>query len=280
MKYIMSLLLLSLFSFNTIAQDLKEADSPVIPKKPLDGFYKKENIKNRRVLAYDHVREADVFWEKRIWRIIDVREKINKPFVSPQAPFIKILMDAAARGSITVYSPMDDEFKNPYTSTEAANLGSSIDTVWTMDPVTFIESPVIVRNDFNWDQVKRFRVKEVWYMDEETSTMKVRILGIAPMKEVYDDNDNFRYEQPLFWAYYPEVRNVLATEEVINPKNDANPMSWEDIFEMRYFSSYVYKQSNVYDYRVQDYKSGLDNILEAKKISDSLFQFEHDLWSN
>jgi hypothetical protein len=56
-------------------------------------------------------------------------------------------------------------------------------------------------------------------------------------------------------------------------------MSWEDIMEMRYFSSYIYKESNVYDRRLQDYLSGVDLLLEADKIKNEIFSFEHDLWS-
>lgn len=256
-----------------------EASDPDDADTPLDGVYERTTIKEKRILPYDHIREADVFWEKRIWRVIDVREKINKPFTNPEMPFIQILMQAAQEGNITLYSVLDDKFKNPLTVDEASSIGASVDTIITFDPETFKEEEKIVRNELNWEDVKRYRVKEVWFFDEETSTMQVRILGIAPLREVYDDNDNFRYEQPLFWAYYPELRNVLAREPAFNPFNDAVRMSWEDIFEMRYFSSYIFKESNVYDRRIQDYKTNMDILLEAEKIKESIFEFEHDLWS-
>ena len=256
-----------------------EASDPDDADTPLDGVYERTTIKEKRILPYDHIREADVFWEKRIWRVIDVREKINKPFTYPEAPFIQILMNAAQNGEITLYSVLDDKFKNPLTIDEASSIGASVDTIITFDPETFKEEEKIVRNELNWEDVKRYRIKEIWFFDEETSTMQVRILGIAPLREVYDDNDNFRYEQPLFWAYYPELRKVLAREPAFNPFNDAVRMSWEDIFEMRYFSSYIFKESNVYDRRIQDYKTNIDILLEAEKIKESIFEFEHDLWS-
>jgi gliding motility associated protien GldN len=83
----------------------------------------------------------------------------------------------------------------------------------------------------------------------------------------------------MFWAYYPELRDVLARKTTFNPLNDAARMSWEDIFEMRYFSSYIYKESNVYDRRIEDYMTGVDILLEADKIKNEIFNFEHDLWS-
>ena len=84
----------------------------------------------------------------------------------------------------------------------------------------------------------------------------------------------------MFWTYYPELRQILAHKEAYNDFNDNARMSWEDIFEMRFFSSYIYKRSNVKDYRIEDTYSGVDALLEADKIKNEIFDFEHDLWSN
>lgn len=243
----------------------------------MDGIYEEDLMASTPPLKYDNIRQADVFWEKRIWRVLDVREKMNKPFVYPENPFINIILEAAQQGELTVY--MDEKFTMPLSKAETKNIGVSIDTTEIFDPVTFESKLVVTRDILNWENVKRFRLKEVWFFDEETSTMQVRIIGIAPLREVYDSQDNFKYEQPMFWAYYPQLRKALASQEVFNPLNDAGRMSWEDIMEMRYFSSYIYKESNVYDRRLQDYASGVDLLLEATKIKDELFNFGHDLWS-
>ena len=276
MKSYWSLLILCLLATTVFGQLREASDLKDIPR---DGIYDKSTVATKQMLKYDHLREADVFWEKRVWRVIDIREKMNKHFAYPDEPFVKILLDAATNGEVSVFSAMDDKFTYKLTKDEAANIGVTVDTIIIIDPLTLKETEKRVRNELNWDDVKRFRVKEVWYMDEETSTMKVRILGIAPLIEVKDNNDNFRYEQPLFWLYYPELRTVLNNEEVVNPVNDANPMSWDNIFEMRYFSSYVYKESNVQDKRLQDYKTGLDILLEAQKVEEGIFEFEEDIWS-
>lgn len=257
---------------------LTESSDPNM-NKPLDDIVEKRMTLDHRVLPYDHVREADIFWEKRIWRVVDVREKMNKPFAYPERPFFSILMDAAMNGDITVYSTEDDKFTAPLSADEVAAKSASIDTVITFDPETYEEQIQIVRNELNPEDVRRFRFKEVWFFDEESSTLQVRILGIAPLIDVTDDNGNFLYEQPLFWVYYPEARQVLARERVFNMGNDSSPMTWEDLMEMRFFSSYIYKESNVYDRRLQEYLSGVDLLLEADKIRQEIFNFEHDLWS-
>lgn len=247
--------------------------------KPLDDIVEKRLTVEKRVLPYDHVREADIFWEKRIWRIIDVREKMNLSFAYPERPLFTIFQEAAESGEITVYSTEDDKFSIPLTPDEVASMGASVDTIATVDPETYEETFQIVRNEVNPSDVKRFRLKEVWFFDEESSTLQVRILGIAPLIEEFDDNGNFKYERPMFWVYYPGAREVLGRERVFNMGNDSSPMTWEDIFEMRFFSSYIYKESNVFDRRLEDYLSGVDLLMEAENIKQEIFNFEHDLWT-
>ncbi len=248
--------------------------------RPLDDIVEKRTVAEKRVLAYDHIREADIFWEKRVWRVIDTREKMNLPFAYPERPLFSILMDAAETGEITVYSVEDDKFSQRLTPDEVKAMGASVDTITTFDPVTYEEKIEIVTNDINPEDVKRFRLKEIWFFDEETSTLQVRILGIAPLLDVKDENTGeFRYEQPMFWVYYPGARETLARERVFNFKNDSVDATWEDLFEARFFSSYIIKASNVHDRRLQEYLSGVDLLLESEKIRQEIFNFEHDLWS-
>jgi gliding motility associated protien GldN len=281
---LLSLGLLMFFLFGPVSAQtpgniiLTESGSPNA-NKPLDDIVEKRLTVENRILPYDHIREADIFWEKRIWRIIDVREKMNLPFAYPERMFFSILQEAAESGEITVYSTEDDKFSMPLTPDEVAAMGASVDTIATVDPETYEETFTVVRNEVNPNDVKRFRIKEVWFFDKESSTLQVRILGIAPLIEEFDNNGNFKYERPMFWVYYPDARKVLGRERVFNVGNDNNPMSWEDIMEMRYFSSYIFKESNVFDERLEDKLSGVDLLMEAEKIKQEIFNFEHDLWS-
>ena len=43
-----------------------------------DFIYTRQAVTERKVVPWPYLREADVFWAKRITRIIDVREKQNK----------------------------------------------------------------------------------------------------------------------------------------------------------------------------------------------------------
>ncbi|MCP4438216.1 MAG: gliding motility protein GldN [Aureispira sp.] len=272
----------SLLVFSTtlgLAQNMTESGNTV-KNTPRDNFYDRTLHKEKKVLTYDHIHEKDVMWEKRVWRLIDVREKMNHLFTNPKKPFINIILDAAAAGDATLYSVMDDEFKVPLTKNEVSSLITSVDTITTWDPITFEEIITPVENELDPTDIKKYRIKEVYYFDEETSSMGVRILGIAPIVDRYDDSGSFLNSGPMFWAYYPELRESLARHEAANAHNEAARMSWEDIFEARLFASYITKESNVYDRRIKDYKnSPIDILLESDNIKNEIFHFEHDLWS-
>ena len=258
---------------------LTEAGMPE-KDKPLDDIVEKRITYEKRVLPYQNIREADILWEKRIWRVIDIREKLNLPFAYPERPFFTVLMDAATEAEITVYSPEDDKFTAPLDPDEVKNMGAKADTIPFFDPITYLERDTVVYNVLNHADVKRFRLKEVWFFDREMSKLQVRILGIAPLLDEYDEDGNFLFERVLFWTYYPEARQILAREPVFNMfSNDNQRTTWEDVMEKRMFSSYVYKESNVHDRRLQGFLSGVDLLLEADKIKNKIFNYEHDMWS-
>ncbi len=245
---------------------------------PIDDIVERRTVTEKRILPYDHIRESDLLFQRRIWRVIDIREKMNLPFAYPERPFFTVLQDAAESGEITVYGTEDDKFTTPLSVEEVASMGASVDTVTTFDPETYEERQQIVTNELNPEDIKRYRVKEIWFFDTESSSLRVRILGIAPLKDEYDENGNFLYELPMFWVYYPDARKVLAKERAYAYGNDAANRTWEDIFESRFFSSYIYKESNVFDRRLQDYLTGIDLLMESDRIKREIFNMEHDLW--
>jgi gliding motility associated protien GldN len=254
-----------------------------VAQEPLDGAYQKVLTKEKEIIPYDYIREADVFWSKRIWRTIDTREKMNLAFRYPQMPLIDIIHTAAKNGEITVYDAAvdnGDQFKLVMPVGDISKIGASTDTSMVIDPVTLDEKQVVSTSEFDPLKVVKFRLKEDWVFDEETSTLMVRIIGICPVMEKVDPNtQTVLGDQPMYWVYYPDLRPVLAKYEMFNPKNDAITLSWEDLFEARRFQSYIFKESNVYDRSIFEYATGIDGLLESDRVKNEIFTFEHDLWN-
>jgi gliding motility associated protien GldN len=248
---------------------------------PLDDFTERSVVAERQTLRYQPVREADILWEKRLWRVLDVREKMNQPFVAPESPLFKVVAEAALEGELRVYSTEDDQFRKVLDPESVRAMLFSVDTIYRPNLDTGEEEVVVVQNERSWEDVKRFRIKEAWYFDTRTSSLKVRILGIAPLLDVVDENGDFKFEVPLFWLHYPSARSFLAQHKAItHGGNAAATTTWEDIFEMRHFASVVIKENNVQDLRLQDmFGSGRELVLQGERIEAALFNREHDLWS-
>ncbi|MDQ3142012.1 MAG: gliding motility protein GldN [Bacteroidota bacterium] len=285
-------LIFGLFSFYAIAQveedeGLTESSNPEDTSGYLDDIVDRYLIREQRVLNYDLLREADVVWQKRIWRVIDVREKMNIEFLYPDRPFFKILVDAAKDGDIGIFR--NEDFSRKLTAEDLDKELNRVDTTVVWDPDTYEEKVTVVKSEIDFNKIKKFRIKEIWYFDKEASRVFVRILGIAPINEKVDESTGeVTYEAPLFWIYYPEARHILSKELAFNEKNDVSPISWADLFDGRFFSSYIFKQSNVQGNRLQDIyapkegedalQAGINLLLESEKIKNELLNFEHDLW--
>lgn len=269
MRKLSSLFLLLMSVSFTQAQDV------------IDGVYEKVTTIEKEIIPYDDIREADVFWSKRLWRIIDTREKMNLIFAYPQLPLAQIIHTAATNGDLTAYDNSilnADQFLAELPTEKVRMIGNSVDTTWQINAITLEDEQVIIENKLEWNKIVKYKIKEDWFFDEETSTFQVRIIGLAPILETFDENGNFLGDETMYWIYYPDLRPILAKYEAYNPGNNAVRLSWEDIFEARFFSSYIYKEDNVYDRVIQEYATDLDALFESDKIKQKVFEFEHDLW--
>jgi len=257
----------------------------------LDGIYQPEHTLERRVIPYSPLREADIMWLQRVWRRIDLREKINHPMYFPEKPAQgrKSLFDVIKEailydGTLNAYStgPLgdDDMFTQRLTPDEVKGILSKKDTVLTTDLITGDMVEQYITIDIKTSDVKWYEIKEEWFFDRQRSVMEVRIIGISPMIASKDDlTGEMKGLQKLFWIYYPEARYVFVKSEVFNRWNDVERRTYEDLFWKRQFGSYITKTSNVYDRNVAMYKKGLDALIESEKIKEKIFNMEHDLWS-
>ena len=276
-----TLLAVAIFTFSF------DCDSQV--QNVLDGAYVKETNLTKRVIPYPYLREADVMYFRRIWQEMDLKQKINHPYYYPVEPIqdrknlFDVIRDGLLiEGSLVAYSPgptgEEDEFTLPLTADSIRSILNPIKyrKVWDEfgDEIGNEASYVPIESE----NITRYRLKEDWIWDRQRSERYVRIIGIAPMIEGYDNDGESIGYAPLFWLYYPECRYVFANADVFNLFNDAQRRTYEDLFQKRYFSSYIVKESNVYDRQVIEYHRGMDALAESEKIKEELFLLEHDLW--
>lgn len=292
MKNIVSISALLLFGLTVSAQVVKSPDTAKATVKkakiktpPKDGFSARRDVDSAVMVPFADVREEDVFYSKRIWREIDLRDTINSVLKAENARLIDVLLEAITNEELTAYSPKDttagkllednDSFKIALTTQQALQNMRGV-TEGTPDATTGkIAEPSLKR--FRPDEFLKYRIKEDWILDTKRSVFEPRIVGIAPMKMV---EGNW---QPVFWIYYDDVRELLTKKKLMNPGNDASVLTFDDFFVRRLFSSYVVKETNPGNKTIVDMLGLTDikdprKLYESEKIKKSIADFEQSLW--
>jgi gliding motility associated protien GldN len=259
----------------------------------LKEIYVREHIPHKRAVPYEYIREADVMWSKIIYRMVDLRQKQNLSLYYPTQPiggrmnFVDLVLWGIDNEGVRAFSTNDplNEFTAQMTIDQVdESFDAGTDTIKTPNPTTGILEEIVIENPRKTSEVKKLLVKEKWFFDKNHSVMKVRIIGVSPIR-VYNrlDDQGMPTEQilqkPTFWVYFPEIRPILANHEVFNRNNDSQRISFDDFFMQRRFASNIFAISNVYDNRWNNsFTMGMDALLEADKQKEWLFNIEHDLW--
>jgi gliding motility associated protien GldN len=260
----------------------------------LDRAYVKESNPFRKLIPYTYLREADVMWYHRVWRVIDLREKINFPLYYPKnedmkdrSSLFKVIKKAAllperTPGRLVVYSKEndDDEFNVELNQVQVVHELVKVDTIQVNSVQSDPNSPMVskmTRDTLASEKISQYWLKEDWFFDKQKSVLECRIIGIMPIQ--LKESGGSIGLAGTFWIYFPALRPLMAKEDVFNRHNDAERMTFDDLFWKRQFSGYVQKENNVYDRYIAKYKTNtLEQLLEAERIKTGIFTLEHDLW--
>lgn len=292
MKSILSIVVLLLLGAGAYAQ------TPVTPVRvdsvkkksilktpPKDGFAVRKDIDSNIMVPYADVREEDVYYAKRIWRELDLRDTINSVLKAEGSKLIDILLEAVGNEELTVYSNKDttagkllddnDSFKIALTAQQALQSAQGVSEGVADSTTGKIAEPSLRR--LRSEEFVKYRIKEDWILDSKRSIFEPRIIGIAPMKQV---EGNW---QPVFWVYYDDAREMLSKKRMVNPGNDASTLTFDDFFVRRLFSSYVVKETNPSNQNINDLLGLTDpkdprKLYESERIKKSIADFEQSLW--
>jgi len=254
---------------------------------PRDDVFDHIHTEFKKPIPYSPLRQADVIYSKRVWQIIDFREKMNQPFYYPLQDhlrwknFITVILDAVKAGELTAYNSfVDDEFTTPMSVSQVQQnmQGREVKTELVDGDGNYRGDTITYEGAFDKSEVSKLKIKEVWYFDKQRSQLQVRVLGLCPVWEYFDEDTQRQITIDMFWVYFPEARHVLARAEVFNRKNGAERRTYDDVFWKRMFSSYVYKEENVYDRQINQYATGMDALLESERVKNDIFDLEQQMW--
>jgi gliding motility associated protien GldN len=236
---------------------------------------------NDSFLEFDYIDERDILWSKIVYEKIDLNEKINFPLLFPindetyeknRKSLWRVLKENILNKNITeIYFDRNDNFK------DKMNFEDVLEVVSFTEMINGVQTPA---EELKSIDISAYRIKGMWYFDKRQGEMKYRLLGLMPVGKNLKDDDG-KNNTDLFWIWYPSIRKILHKEQVFNDKNNANRISFDQLLVSRRFSSFIYKEDNVYgDRAIKDYKNpGLESILESERIKKEILDFEQDMWN-
>jgi gliding motility associated protien GldN len=274
--------------FAILSSGLADAQVNLLNSKTVDqiGVKSSEQLAadNDGPIPYGYVDDRDILWSKVVWEFIDLNQKINLPYYFPidttnlsleRRSLFHTILKGIKQGKIKeAYS--DSFFTSKITKEEIAQR-----LVNVREENGFTDTFRIQTED-----VAGYMIKGMWYFDKRQGELKYRLIALSPMGKdvqtlgVENIEDEELYE--LFWVFFPSIRDVLHDAKVFNPKNAAQPISFDHLLNARRFSSTIVKEENVYGNRaIEDYVRGnsLFQLLEADKIKEDIRNKEMDMWN-
>jgi len=250
---------------------------------------------NDNPLEYGYVDDRDVLWAKTTWETIDLDERVNFPLYYPidtvnigadRRSLYEVLMKSIRNGELEhVYS--DSYFTEKRTLEDLSATIKKVDTteygIEQLNAGEQVSSEYIEVRELSGQDIAEYKIKGIWYFDKRQGELKYRLLGIAPVApDVNFIDDEEPDLVPLFWVYYPHVREMLHNAKAFNRQNTYQPISFDHILNARRFSSVIYREDNEQgDRKVEDYinDNALLQLLESQRIKESIRDFEQDMWN-
>lgn len=254
----------------------------------ITSFSQSENQTN----SIRPILDKDVMWKKRYTRIIDLREKQNKPFMAQNMELTKYLVAGILAGKLTPY-------KNDSLSTTMSI--NSFTKKLTIPSFNGPDEEEIMDEEDGWDididmeeetvsqyyfpnQLYVIEMTEDAIFDKEESKMKYDIQSLT-LYIPADLADNIRGIQDhlvsLSYKQCVQYINSLKVPVWFNTQNDQEYKYFSSAFDLRLFSSHIVKVSNPNNEFLEDTYGTPEKGMIASEIEKyKLTELESNFWEN
>lgn len=220
---------------------------PVVPKdKPIELLNLPQyrlSYNDKGFIDYCNIKEMNGIWTRTVYRYLTPQDN---PLLFNNDLLFKIFTRNIEMKKVPAYNATDEYLQKE----------SSI----TIDTSNY--------------KVIAYKVMEINIFDDNRLVLESRLLGIMPFaidKKTKDTVD-------LYWIYYPEIREFLAQEKIKQAGVPEEVKSYDDLFFFRYYYGQIYKERQIPDKSISEYKKGDEIKKEAERIEIDIIEDEHDIW--
>jgi gliding motility associated protien GldN len=249
--------------------------------------------------------EGDIMFKRTLWRVVNLKEKQNKPMFALNHEISRLIIDAVKSGELPAYK--NDSLTKLITVPEfQTNLQKqatlSAEELESIDQARreWVEMENLKKKqnrnyqvqpfneasvsggiaDYLPSEIDKMELKENVIFDKKRSQLKYDIQAVSLI--VKDASSGF--DKTLASFAYKDLAKVFRDhpKEAIwyNLQNDAQHKNLADAFDLRLFSSYIKKVSNPADEDLKSIHGGnIQSILASQRAIEELVEFESSLWS-
>ncbi|OQA92013.1 MAG: hypothetical protein BWY27_00433 [Bacteroidetes bacterium ADurb.Bin234] len=179
-------------------------ESPDAIRKPIDRTWEKDILRDNTPIPLQPIDEEYIHYAALIWRVIDLREKMNLPLYFPTETkgnwksFARIIWEAVDSTEnnpmpIRIYST--EYFDIPLSNAEFRgkfSIEPRIQPIWLTDeegnqvfdeetgePISIGDTTIMQFADPK--DIMQYDIKEEYFVDNQRSMLDVRIMGICPI---------------------------------------------------------------------------------------------------
>lgn len=247
------------------------------------------SLKKSKVPETQLVRGDDVLWKRDVYRVVGLKTGPNGSLYYPIEPsgdkmnLFSTIFDLVASSKITAYEYLDGrevftdlyaiKFKDvlkrfdiPYKEKNDPRKLNAM--IYEIDAV-----------DIPSEEVNKFYVKEIWYLDQRNSSIKVKTTALCPILIREDEMGETR-TYPMFWIPFESLRPYLSQMSIAaDSLNSASRLSAYDFFNQNRYQGDIYKVSNLKNQTIMDYCKTPEAIkAEQERLEKELKSMDATLW--
>ena len=271
MKALLLLIILSLTTQNAYPQ--QTARERIEQKHKVENANKQSNRTLYQEESFNKLNEIieNSRWSRIIYRHIDLTNPTNTPLNS----MFPIIFRSLQKNEIKAYEYLDG--RELFTDEFIINFNEFIDR-FEINKEAENGSIQFEDSDIPTHEVKGYYLKEVYYFDTPTSSLRVLPISICP---IISRNDNYdvitRY--PLFWIPYSEIEEqARKTTIMLTGLNNSSRGTLDDFFKKRLYKGEIYKTGNPGNLSISQYTNSPEDMkVEQDRIEKELNDFEMKL---